>query len=304
MPDETTAPPPDDDLGTADLAALSRPRIDARVEIGAATHPGRVRPNNEDNFFVARLAKAMTILQSSLPDPESARSAEQGYLLVVADGMGGAAAGERASALAVRTVEAFALDALKWFLHLGKQEERDLLDELKQAIERADRNVIERAMADPALLGMGTTLTMAYSVGVDLYLVHAGDSRAYLYRDGELIQVTNDHTLVQMLVDGGALTPEAARHHHRRNVVTNVIGGPQAGVKAEVHKVSVRDGDVLLLCTDGLTEMVPDPAIAAALAAAPDPEAAAARLRDLALDGGGADNVTVIVARYHVNRGA
>ena len=242
----------------------------------------------------------MTILHSSLPDPEAARAAELGYLMVVADGMGGAAAGERASALAVRTVEAFALDALKWFLHLGTQEERELLGELKQAIERADRNVIERAIADPALLGMGTTLTMAYSVGADLYLVHAGDSRAYLYRDGELAQITNDHTLVQLLVDGGALTREAARHHHRRNVVTNVIGGPQAGVKAEVHKVSVQDGDVLLLCTDGLTEMVPDPEIAAALAATPDPAAAAARLVDLALGGGGADNVTVVVARYHI----
>ena len=297
---DDTPPPRGSDPGTDEFPTLSARPPDVRVEIGATTHPGRTRPNNEDNFFVARLAKSMAILHSSLPDPEVARSAEQGYLMVVADGMGGAAAGERASALAVRTVEAFALDALKWFLHLGTQEERELLDELKQAIERADRNVIERAMADPALTGMGTTLTMAYSVGTDLYIVHAGDSRAYIHRDGALHQVTSDHTLVQQLVDGGALTREAARHHARRNVVTNVIGGPAAGVMAEITKVGVRDGDLLLLCSDGLTEMVPDPEIAAALAATPAPQAACLRLQDLALRRGGTDNITVVVARYQV----
>jgi len=192
------------------------PRV--RVDFGALTHPGKVRENNEDHFLIAKLAKSMRIFQTSLPaDGDATRfSDEEGYLLVVADGMGGAAAGERASALAVATVESFILNTVKWFLHLGSQEEHTLLGELRAAVERADRNVVRRAQEEPSLTGMGTTLTMAYSVANDLYVVHAGDSRAYLYREGALEQVTSDHTLVQMLVDGGALTPEAAKHHQLR----------------------------------------------------------------------------------------
>ncbi len=270
-----------------------------RVACSGLTHPGKVRVNNEDHFLVAKLAKSMQIESSSLEGAGSTRfSAEDGYLMVVADGMGGAAAGERASALAVESVEEFTLNTLKWFFHLGKSDESLLLDELRESLEAADRSVFDQAEADHRLAGMGTTLTMAYSVGPDLYIVHAGDSRAYLLRDGELEQVTHDHTLVQMLVSGGMLTPEAARRHHRRNVVTNVIGGPSPGVHAEIHKVRLADGDVLLLCSDGLTEPVADLAIAEALAAHPEPEAAARRLIELALEHGAPDNVTVVVARY------
>ncbi|MDR3632687.1 MAG: protein phosphatase 2C domain-containing protein [Isosphaeraceae bacterium] len=270
-----------------------------RVEFGALTHAGNVRENNEDHFFVARLAKSMHVFESSLPGAGGTRfSDEEGYLMVVADGMGGAAAGERASALAVETVEEFVLNTFKWFLHLGYQEEHALAAELRQGLERADRSVIERAQGDPKLHGMGTTLTMAYSVAGDLFVVHAGDSRAYLYRDGELEQVTTDHTLVQVLVKGGVITPEAARHHRKRNVVTNVIGGPGPGVHAEIHKVLLREGDIVLLCSDGLTEPVDDEAIAATLARDSAPKDAARRLVDLALSRGGPDNVTVVVARY------
>ena len=131
--------------------------------------------------------------------------------------------------------------------------------------------MIERARSNPALQGMGTTLTMAYSVATDLFIVHAGDSRAYLFRDGELEQLTSDHTLVQTLIDGGSISPEDAKRHNRRNVVTNVIGGPSEGVFAEIHKLAVLDGDTLLFCTDGLTEPVSDDAIAEVLDASPRP---------------------------------
>src|SRR6202012_5578017 len=107
------------------------------------------------------------------------------------------------------------------------------VSELRHGLELADKAVFEEAEADARFAGMGTTLTMAYSVGRDLYIVHAGDSRAYLYRDGKLEQITSDHTLVQLLVSGGVLSPEDAKSHARRNVVTNVIGGPSAGVHAE-----------------------------------------------------------------------
>ena len=268
MPTDLSTPKavasPDD---TGDFRQEGAPSPKVGVEVGAITHPGKVRANNEDHFLVARLAKSMRICKTSLPQPESTRfSDEEGYILIVADGMGGAAAGEEASATAVRTVEAFVLDTLKWFLHLGGHDEIELLGELRQALEHADRNVMARARTERGLFGMGTTLTMAYSVGNDLYIVHAGDSRTYLFRDNGLVRLTHDHTLVQMLVDGGALTPEAAKTHARRNVVTNVIGGPREGVNAEIHKVRILDGDTLLICSDGLTEPVADFEIAASLA--------------------------------------
>ncbi|HWE38591.1 MAG TPA: protein phosphatase 2C domain-containing protein [Isosphaeraceae bacterium] len=303
MPDPF--PPREADDSTQDLP--SRPTATAslevvpsvEVEVAAATHQGRVRHNNEDHFLVARLAKALRVLATSLPDDGARFSDEQGYLMIVADGMGGAAAGERASALAVESVESFMLHALKWFMHVGR-EENTLIDELRRALERADRKVFREAQSDTSLAGMGTTLTWAYSVGDDCYIVHAGDSRAYLFRDGELEQLTTDHTLAQLLVEGGELSPEAARKHPRRHVITNVIGGPSADAEAEIAKVKVRDGDVLLLCTDGLNEPVADAEIAATLARMESPVAAVRRLIDLALRGGGPDNVTVVVARYRV----
>lgn len=285
---------PDDDP-TGEFPVLS-PRIEATC--AGLTHPGRVRENNEDHFLIARLAKSMRIEASSLtPESQTLFSGESGLLLTVADGMGGAAAGEQASALAVEAVEGFVLNVFKWFLHLDRSEESVLFAELRECLDRADDRVVDRARSDRRLAGMGTTLTLAYSVGQDLYLVHAGDSRAYLLRDGQLDQLTTDHTLVQLLVDGGQITPEAARHHRGRNVVTNVVGGPRPGVHAEIHKLQVEHGDVLLLCTDGLSQPVDAVAIAGALAGT-EPDAACRRLVDLALEAGAPDNVSVVVARF------
>jgi protein phosphatase len=223
--------------------------------------------------------------------------------MVVADGMGGAAAGEHASALAVTSLELFVLDTVKWFLHLQGREQSVLYEELRRCLEGADRNVIERAKSDPRLVGMGTTLTMAYSVGLDLFVAHAGDSRAYLFHEGSLVQVTNDHTLAQVLVQAGGLSPEQAKHDKRRNIVTNVVGGPHEGVHAEIHRLALADGDVLLLCSDGLSDPVGDEAIAAVLAQTADPEEACNRLVAGALENGGRDNITAIVARYEFDQG-
>lgn len=269
------------------------------VAYGGQTHQGNLRTNNEDQFFIARLAKSMQVYQTSLPrDLETRFSEEDGYLLVVADGMGGAAAGERASTRAIESVETFALNRLKWFFDYASGEESKLLAELRKGFELADRAVVDEGEADAKLYGMGTTMTMAYSVGRDLHIVHVGDSRAYLFRQGELTQLTCDHTLVQLLVSGGMISPDDAKHHARRNIVTNVIGGPNVGVHAEIHKVRIQDGDVLLLCTDGLTEPVEDVQIAEALATITDPTEAAECLVSLALKNGGPDNVTAVVVRY------
>ena len=179
------------------------------------------------------------------------------------------------------TIGNFALDTLKWFFQLQGREADELLAEFRTALSQADAKIFAEMTQRPELEGMGTTLTMAYSVGTDLFIVHAGDSRAYLFRAGELEQLSTDHTLVQALVEGGAISPEDAKRHPRRHVVTNVIGGPRPGVDAEIHKLVVRDGDVLLICTDGLTEPVDDPEIAEVLNHSQDPRDACRRLVDL-----------------------
>jgi protein phosphatase len=279
------------------------PRV--AVNFGALTDTGKLRENNEDHFLVTKLSKTMQVCKTSLPGKQGTlRPDEDGYLFIVADGMGGEAAGERASALAVECIEDFALNTLKWFLHERGSEEAELVNELRESLVSADRTVVDRAQRNSALYRMGTTVTMAYSVATDLFVVHAGDSRAYLFRDGELHQLTRDHTLVQALVDSGTISREQARSHNGRNVVTNALGGARAGVYAETHKVKIRDGDILLLCTDGLTEPVSDEAIAEVLAEHADPEDACNRLVSLALDLGGPDNVTAVVVRYRVDQDA
>jgi len=300
MPTTEISSRPDDSTHEFVALAPSPPR-EVRVAFGGLTDRGKARENNEDQFLIARLLKAMQVFRSSLPEDGKTRLAgEEGFLMIVADGMGGVAAGERASALAVATVEEFILNAFHWFLHLGEREENALLTELRHALERADRTVIERARQDPRLMGMGTTLTMAYSVGADLFVVHAGDTRAYLFREGVLEQLTTDHTVAQKLVESGLMTAEKARQSTRRNVLTNVIGGPDPGVSAEIHKLVLRDGDWLMLCSDGLTGPVGDDQIAQVLAEADDPETACRRLVDRALNAGGRDNVTVLAARYGI----
>ena len=284
------------------------PREDQRpsrvaISFSGVTDRGKVRGRNEDHFLVARLAKTMEICATSLPsDGQTPFSEEEGYLIVVADGMG-----------ARRPVNAPA----PWPSRASRRSSRIRSSgsstsaaarsgSSSRSCARASSGPTGRSSSEPrsnpALYGMGTTLTMAYSVANDLYVVHAGDSRAYLFRDGQLDQVTTDHTLVQALVDAGMISADEARHHHRRHVVTNVLGGPSEGVFAEIHKLEVRDGDVLVFCSDGLTEPVPDADIAPILAEHTDPHDAARTLLQLALDRGGPDNVTVVVARYQVDR--
>ena len=145
---------------------------------------------------------------------------------------------------------------------------------------------------------MGTTLTMAYHLDAQLCVVHVGDSRAYVYRDGELDQLTHDHTLVADMVRKGVLRPDQVAGHRLSNVITNVVGGPEAGVYVEAHALEVQAGDCILLCSDGLTKMVTNEAIAAVLRAEPDPEAACRKLLAQANEAGGRDNITLLIVRF------
>ncbi|HYU79632.1 MAG TPA: protein phosphatase 2C domain-containing protein, partial [Vicinamibacterales bacterium] len=223
---------------------------------------------------------------------------ERAHVFLVADGMGGHRAGERASALAVVAIEQFTLNTFKWFFASSSSEAQKVLAQFQSALSQADARILEESAEHPELRGMGTTVTMAFQLGAQLCVVHVGDSRAYLYRDNELHQLTQDHTLMADMVRNGTLRPDEVAGHRLRHVITNVVGGQELGVMVEARALEVQPGDRLLLCSDGLTETVTNEAIAATLDAEPTPEAAAKTLLGQANDAGGRDNITILIVRF------
>ena len=229
------------------------------------SHVGQVRKGNEDAL----------LLRDSV--------------YAVADGMGGHLAGEVASATALEPVEQ--LDGRIF------QDDTAAVTALRDAVVAANQRVSQLAQANPDYRGMGTTLTAALVEGRRLHVAHVGDSRAYLLRDGQFSQLTDDHTLVQHLVNEGQITREEAAHHPQRSVVTRAIGVSE-DVDVDSMSLELVPGDQLLLCSDGLTGVVDDEAIARTLLEIEDPDAAVAALIDLANEAGGPDNITVLLLRY------
>lgn len=280
-----------------DITAIVPPPVLTTRAFGL-TDRGLVRETNEDQFLIAELSKAMRVWQTSLPEPKLQRGEECAHLYLVADGMGGHEAGERASAIAVAAIEHFTLNTFRWFFETDHAGAQKVLEEFQRAVKDADAQVTQQAEADPQLRGMGTTVTMAFHLGTKVCLVHAGDSRAYLHRDGVLQQMTQDHTLVAELVRQGSVRQQDVAAHPLRHVITNVVGGPDAGVRVEARAFDVQAGDRVVLCSDGLSEMMTPEQLAEVLAAQADPEDAARKLLALALAAGGRDNITVVVVRF------
>jgi protein phosphatase len=269
------------------------------IDLGALTHPGKVRTNNEDHFLAVRFGRSLQTLKTNLSEAQVPRRFDEvGYGLVVADGMGGAAAGEVASSLAISVGLNLTLNSPKWILKATPEEIRESMENWRQRFRQIDFILAERAESDPALAGMGTTLTIACSVGADLLLYYVGDSRAYLFRGGHLHRLTRDHTMAQALADAGWIGPEEVARHRLRHVLTRVLGRGDGHIEVEIQHMKLADGDRLLLCTDGLSDMVSDEQIAAVLARTEGSEDACRALVDLALAAGGRDNVTVVLANY------
>jgi protein phosphatase len=274
--------------------APAGPRLTAQA--AGRTDRGLVREANEDHYIVAELAP---VSPGATRAPYNRARSAQSRLFLVADGMGGYAGGSVASRITAHTVEAYLADLLtnSWPAHdVGAD---DVTDRLQAAVSAADRRVIDEAVRRPELYGMGSTLTLAVHIGRQLFIAHVGDSRAYLERDGRLFRLTRDHTLLTELARRGQLLPGDESSPRLRHTITNAIGGTRAGVRADLIQVPVAAGDVLLLCTDGLTEMLSDAEIAAVLQEHRDPEAACQRLVELANEHGGIDNTTALVATFH-----
>ena len=206
-------------------------------------------------------------------------------LLVIADGVGGHAAGEVASSVAVGVLATLDEDSPGG----------DLLDRLSTAVQTANHHLRDMVAGDPELRGMGTTVTALLRAGSKFGLVHVGDSRGYLLRDGQLQQITRDHTFVQTLVDEGRITAEEADHHPQRNLITNALDGRE-DVELDLSVRETRPGDRYLLCSDGLSGVVSEETLRDTLAAEASTDVAVERLVELALKGGGPDNITAIVA--------
>jgi len=262
-----------------------------RVEVFAKTDLGRTRDHNEDRFLVADLTRKSASLQ---PEVRNHDIGPRGTLLVVADGMGGAAAGEVASAMATDTIYAHLMKT--WNAENEVTPQR-FAYRLKEAVEVANASIHAHAKAHPEVRGMGTTTTAAGVLNDHLYLTQVGDSRAYLIRGGEAHQLTKDQSLMQRLVEAGELTEEEAAQSERRNIILQALG-PDPKVKVDLTHQEVRRGDILVLCSDGLSGQVKKDEIAKIVTAAPNLSSACDQLIALANERGGPDNITVVIARF------
>jgi serine/threonine protein phosphatase PrpC len=264
------------------------------------TDIGRKRDANEDHFLIATLSKSMQVEQTSLDQQAGAElcSSAHGKLLLVADGIGGHVAGERASELAINTMSQYVLNILPWFYRLYGEDEADLYDELRLAMERCEAVIDAESEAVPEHDGMGTTLTMAYVLWPNMYVIHVGDSRCYVLRGEQLSQITVDQTAAQELVDRGALDSDQARSSMWHHVLNSALGRGMEKLRSSVYKAELQANDTVLLCTDGLTECVADADIKAILLARDSEQQTCEHLVDVANDAGGTDNITVIVARF------
>ncbi len=260
------------------------------LTVRARTDLGRTRDHNEDAFLVADLSARTTDLTHGGPH----RVGERGTVFLVADGMGGAAAGELASSMAADLI----------FRHLIESSSAapDASGEqfalhLRAAVEQANEHIHRYSKEHPDVRGMGTTATVAGVLGDTLYLAQVGDSRGYLVRAGVATQITKDQSLMQRLVDAGELTEEEAEQSERRNIILQALG-PDAKIRVDLTWQELRRGDTLVICSDGLSGQIKREEIAVLLHQQGDLDAVCDQLIAIANERGGPDNITVVLVRF------
>lgn len=243
------------------------------MEIGVKTDVGRIRGNNQDAYYISP--------KGDYP------------LFIIADGMGGHKAGEIASKMAIEIIS----DNLKNLLTKLTVEDKDVKDIIENSILQANDKIYKKSMENEKFSGMGTTVTLACAINEKIFIGHAGDSRAYLLRNGTLSQMTEDHSLVEELIRNGSISKEEAKHHPQRNIITRAVGTSQE-IKADLVVESKRKDDILLLCTDGLTNMLDDDEIRDSLLINEDIQKACEELVKLSNDKGGFDNITILAVKF------
>jgi protein phosphatase len=273
--------------------------VPVSIEAYGLSDVGKHREENEDQFLVAHLNRSVEVERTSLSIDDQTRlhGIFQGTLLLVADGMGGETAGGTASRLAVQTLTTYVLNTMPWFFRLDEKLGEELIQVLREGVRRCEAAIHSYREATVEGTRMGTTMTLAYILWPNMYLVHAGDSRGYLLRQGQLQQLTRDHTLAQMMTDRGQSDPEQEKRYG--HVLWNAVGAePSQPVNPDVTRTSLQFGDTVLLCSDGLHGLVAPERIQQILCSPRSVKDACQALVDEALAGGGTDNVTVVMARF------
>jgi protein phosphatase len=271
-----------------------------KVDLGAASHRGSSRPFNEDSYLVLSFQRELHTVLTNLPAgqvPDEYR--ERGYAMFVADGMGGMPHGDVAGRTAILALVDLMLQTPDWNMRPDLIGIAEVLRRMEERFGQLPGAFKELAGTEPHLAGMGTTMTLAVSLGADLVVAHVGASRAYIFRRGHLLCLTSDQTVAQSLVKAGVIRPEDAPRHFARRVLTGSITTAGESAEVELRYVKLADGDQLLLCSDGLTEAVTEAAIADALGKQLPAAHASRALVGLALAAGGEDDATVVLGRYH-----
>lgn len=270
---------------------------DDELDLFGITHQGKVRAENQDHFLIAMVHPQVVVYNTSLPNIESLplRGSRLATVMVVADGVGGAAAGSEAAQLATEAVTGFVSSTLRCYHSAGAAGDEEFFTSLDAAALEAHQAVLAKAALRKDHREMATTLTVCIAVWPWAYVVQVGDSRAYIYAGGKLKQITRDQTIGQALVDQGALPPENLDKSPLKHVLASAIGSEEA--LPEVTRFNVGEkGSVILLCSDGLNKHVSDDEIASAMSTMKSSEQLATQLLDLCLERGGKDNITILAA--------
>jgi serine/threonine protein phosphatase PrpC len=283
-PAQTAAPP---------LAPERKPR-DEEIDVYGLTHVGKVRKENQDHFLICALKKQMVVQRTSLPDSNHLIGEPErlAFLMMVADGVGGAAKGAEASRMALEAVTRYVANGVRCYY--AAHDDADLAETLQAGALQCHAELVQQGEDRPECRGMATTLTLYLGVWPRAYLLQVGDSRCYLLRQGELTQITRDQTMAQELIDLGVMTRAAATNTRLAHTLSSSIGGRPAPV---VTRLDVTWGNVALLCSDGLTNHVSDAKIRDVLRSMTSARQACEVLLKEALAAGGSDNITVVVAR-------
>jgi protein phosphatase len=265
-----------------------------KIDTCGVTHPGNVRPKNEDQFFVASLQKSLNLLHTSLDEVAAFDEVQRSkaFLFVVADGVSTTGGGQIASGTAVQSLVTYISRTMGCFYGYDVDSEFDFIEQLEGAVQHAHESVLAEFSSKGK--GPATTLTIATMIWPRVYYIHVGDSRAYYLRNGRLKQITRDQTMGEMMIDQGVMTEEQVSRSSLTNMLASAVGGD---LKPAVGLIDLEWGDTLLLCTDGLTRHVPDEEITRILEDADSADSACKELLDAALEGGGRDNITVVVGR-------
>ena len=287
MPAQQMAPP----------EARERKPLDEEIDVYGLTHAGKVRPDNQDHFLICALRKQMAVFQTSLPQPEQLGGGPErlAFLAMVADGVGGAVKGEEASRVALEQVTQYVSGTMRCYYATGAENDQAFTEALQEAALHSSAELRRLGQEDTDYEGMATTLTLYLGVWPRAYLLQVGDSRCYIFRNGELRQITRDQTMAQELLDIGVLKPTDAAAVRFSRTLSSSIGGRMTD--PVVTRLDMTWGTIVLLCSDGLTAHVPDDRIRERLRTMTSAKQVAEDLLRDALEGGGEDNVTIIVGR-------